>query len=101
MATFRKVLHLQTQHEGDIIDLTGELKKALGESSLKSGLACVFVPHSTAAIFAMEFEPGLRKDMREALHRLMPKGHRVRASQDLERRERALPCPLVVPGARP
>jgi secondary thiamine-phosphate synthase enzyme len=74
MATFRKVLHLQTQHEGDIIDLTGELRKTLGESSFKSGLACVFVPHSTAAIFAMEFEPGLRKDMREVLHRLIPKG---------------------------
>jgi secondary thiamine-phosphate synthase enzyme len=71
MAIFRKVLHLQTQHEGDIIDLTGELKKALVESSLKGGLACVFVPHSTAAIFAMEFEPGLKKDMREALHRLI------------------------------
>ena len=74
MATFRKVLHLKTQHEGDVVDLTAELKKALGESCIKSGLACVFVPHSTAAIFTMEFEPGLRKDMREALHRLMPKG---------------------------
>jgi secondary thiamine-phosphate synthase enzyme len=74
MATFRKVLHLRTQQEGDMIDLTGELKKALGESSLKSGLACVFVPHSTAAIIAMEFEPGLKKDVRDALHRLLPKG---------------------------
>jgi len=74
MATFRKVLHMQTQHEGDIIDLTGELRKALAECSFKSGLACVFVPHSTAAIFAMEFEPGLRKDMREVLQRLIPKG---------------------------
>lgn len=74
MAMFRKVLHLQTQQEGDIIDLTGELKKALHESAMKGGLACVFVPHSTAAIFAMEFEPGLKKDMREALQRLLPKG---------------------------
>ncbi len=74
MAIFRKVLHMQTQHEGDMIDLTGELKKSLHESAMKSGLACIFVPHSTAAIFAMEFEPGLRRDMRDALQRLIPKG---------------------------
>lgn len=74
MAIFRKVLHLQTKHEGDIIDLTTEMKHAVQASNMKNGLACTFVPHSTAAIFAMEFEPGLQKDTREALHRLFPKG---------------------------
>jgi secondary thiamine-phosphate synthase enzyme len=74
MALFRKVLHLRTQEEGEIIDLTSEIEHAMQESSLRSGLACAFVPHSTAAIFAIEFEPGLKKDIREALQRLIPKG---------------------------
>jgi secondary thiamine-phosphate synthase enzyme len=74
MAMFRKVLHLRTQNEGDIIDLTEGIEHAMRDSSMKSGLVCAFVPHSTAAIFAIEFEPGLKVDIREALQRLIPKG---------------------------
>lgn len=74
MAIRRKVLTIATEKEGDIVDLTGELKKVLQASGMKEGLACVFVPHSTAAIFAMEYEPGLQKDVKDALQRLFPKG---------------------------
>ena len=66
MESFRKVLSLSTGKEGDIIDLTGEVKAALARSKLHDGLACVFVPHSTAAIFAVENEPGLQSDMKAA-----------------------------------
>jgi len=71
---YRMVLSVNTQKEGDMIDLTGEVKKALHASGMKEGLACVFVPHSTAAVFSIEFEPGLHKDMKEALQRAFPKG---------------------------
>lgn len=74
METFRKVLSLSTDKEGDMIDLTGEVKTALARSKMQDGLACVFVPHSTAAIFAIENEPGLQKDMKAALQRSFPKG---------------------------
>jgi secondary thiamine-phosphate synthase enzyme len=74
METFRKVLSLSTDKEGDIIDLTGEVKTALARSKMQDGLACVFVPHSTAAIYAIENEPGLQSDMKGALQRLFPKG---------------------------
>ena len=57
METFRKVLSLSTDKEGDIIDLTGEVKTALARSKMQEGIACVFVPHSTAAIYAIENEP--------------------------------------------
>ncbi|MEM0448784.1 MAG: secondary thiamine-phosphate synthase enzyme YjbQ [Methanomassiliicoccales archaeon] len=73
MAVFRKILHLRTQHEGDIKDITGEIKNAVQASGLKEGLACAFVMHSTAAIFTMEHEPGLEKDMKDALQRILPK----------------------------
>ncbi len=74
METFRRVLSLSTDKEGDIIDLTGEVKTALARSKMQEGLACVFVPHSTAAIYAIENEPGLQGDMKGALQRLFPKG---------------------------
>jgi len=74
MKTHRKVLSLQTEREGSIVDLTSEVRQAVASSNMDSGLACVFVPHSTAAIFTLEYEPGVQKDMREALQRLFPKG---------------------------
>ena len=74
MESFRQVLSLSTEREGDIIDLTGEVETALARSKMQDGLACVFVPHSTAAIFAIENEPGLQSDMKAALQRLLPKG---------------------------
>ena len=74
METFRRVLSLSTDKDGDIIDLTGEVKIALARSKMQEGLACVFVPHSTAAIYAIENETGLQGDMKGALQRLFPKG---------------------------
>jgi secondary thiamine-phosphate synthase enzyme len=73
METFRKVLSFSTEKEGDIIDLTSEVETALARSKMQEGLACVFVPHSTAALCAIENEPGLKKDMKGALQRLFPK----------------------------
>ncbi|MGD1060388.1 MAG: secondary thiamine-phosphate synthase enzyme YjbQ [Methanomassiliicoccales archaeon] len=74
METYRKVLELRTEKEGSFVDLTPEVRDAVATSGIGSGLACVFVPHSTAAIFTIENEPGLQKDMREALQRSFPKG---------------------------
>ena len=73
MGSFRKVLDIRTDKEGDIIDLTAELHQAVQASKMKDGLACVFVGHSTAALFTIENEDGLQKDMKEALQRLFPK----------------------------
>ncbi len=74
MGSFRKALRVRTRAEGDIIDLTDMLRSAVAESKLADGLACVFISHSTAALFTIENEEGLQKDMREALERLFPKG---------------------------
>jgi secondary thiamine-phosphate synthase enzyme len=73
MGSFRKVLTVRTSAEGDIVDLTEELGTAVRASGFMDGLACVFVGHSTAALFTIENEDGLRIDMREGLQRLFPK----------------------------
>jgi secondary thiamine-phosphate synthase enzyme len=73
MGSFRKVLSIRTEAEGDIVDLTTALNDAVRASKMKEGLACVFVSHSTAALFTIENEDGLQKDMRDALQRLFPK----------------------------
>jgi secondary thiamine-phosphate synthase enzyme len=73
METFRKTLTVKTEKEGEMVDITEELRAAIGASKMSEGLACVFVPHSTAALITIEFEPGLQSDMVKALERLVPK----------------------------
>lgn len=73
MGSYRKVLNVRTSAEGDIVDLTEELRSAVRASGFMDGLACVFISHSTAALFTIENEDGLRADMRDGLQRLFPK----------------------------
>ena len=61
-----------TRGDGDIIDLTDEMKRAVAESSLASGTITVFVPGSTAGITTIEYEPGLVKDVPELMEKLIP-----------------------------
>ena len=73
MGSFRKVLSIATSYEGEIIDLTEEVRKGISSSHMSEGLSCVFVAHSTAALFLIENEAGLQRDMKDALEHLIPK----------------------------
>jgi len=70
---FTKRLELATDAENDIVDMTEKVQQAVEESGLKSGIATVFVPGSTAAVTTMEYEPGLTKDFPAMLERVAPK----------------------------
>jgi secondary thiamine-phosphate synthase enzyme len=65
-------LRFSTRGDGDIIDLTDGVASVVSQSGIEEGIASVFVPGSTAAITAMEHEPGGVQDLREALERLIP-----------------------------
>lgn len=66
-------LRFSTDGDGDVIDLTEGVESVLESSGVENGIVSVFVPGSTAAVTAMEHEPGGVKDLREALERLIPK----------------------------
>ena len=65
---------VETSREGEVIDITGEVRRAVESSGVSNGLATVFVTASTAAVTTIEFEPGLVKDFPEMLERVAPKG---------------------------
>jgi secondary thiamine-phosphate synthase enzyme len=65
-------LRFSTDGDGDVIDLTEGVESVLESSGVQNGIVSVFVPGSTAAVTAMEHEPGGVKDLREALERLIP-----------------------------
>ncbi len=69
---FRKIITITSKTEGDIIDITPEVKKAVRESGVLEGLVHLFVQHSTAALTTIEFEHGVLSDLIRALSVLAP-----------------------------
>jgi secondary thiamine-phosphate synthase enzyme len=65
-------LEIRTKAENDAVGITKDVQKAVKESGLKNGIATVFVPGSTAAVTAMEYEPGLVHDFPSMLERVSP-----------------------------
>ncbi len=72
MTIITKNISLQT-NEGDIIDITRDVDQLVRDTDLRAGIAVIFVSGSTGAITTIEYEPGLLKDISDALERLMPR----------------------------
>lgn len=74
MSVYYDEINVETSGETDIIDITKDVQKVVNKSKIKSGIACIFVPGSTASITTIEYEPGLIKDLPRALQKIAPKG---------------------------
>lgn len=66
-------ISFNTEHEGDIVDITPYVQEAVRKSKIENGIACVFIPGATGAITTVEYEPGLLDDLPAALDRLFPR----------------------------
>jgi secondary thiamine-phosphate synthase enzyme len=69
---FQEHLTIATSGHGDMYDLTEPLAVAVARARIRTGIAHVFQLGSTAAVGAIEFEPGLKKDLPAILDRLLP-----------------------------
>lgn len=69
---FQKIITVMSAREGDIIDITPEVRKIVRESGIQQGIVHLFVRHSTAALTTIEFEPGVLRDLKRALSVLAP-----------------------------
>jgi secondary thiamine-phosphate synthase enzyme len=80
------LLRLETEGEGQIVDLTEGVLAVVRQSGVTSGAVCVFVTGSTAAVTTMEYEPGGVEDLRATLERLVPRAgpyqHNIRNADD-------------------
>ena len=69
---FQEQFVISTRGHGDMHDLTERIAAVVLRSEVRTGLAHIFNIGSTAALGAIEFEPGLRKDLPAVLDRLLP-----------------------------
>jgi secondary thiamine-phosphate synthase enzyme len=67
---------VSSRGNSEVVDITERVAAILAQRKLREGLATIFVSGSTASITTTEFEPGLRRDIPEALQRLAPQGAR-------------------------
>jgi secondary thiamine-phosphate synthase enzyme len=72
--THQQQIALSTRGHGDMHDLTERVQGIVTAAGVRTGLAHVFNLGSTAAVGAIEFEPGLQKDLPALLDRLIPPG---------------------------
>jgi len=74
MKVVSDTIKLQTEGEGDMIDMTSQLSNIVKESKIKNGTVTIFVSGSTAAVTTIEYESGLIHDFPVMLSRIVPKG---------------------------
>ena len=70
--SFQQQITVKTKGPGDMHDLTDRVAKAVADSQVRTGLVNIFNVGSTAAVGAIEFEPGLKRDLPEILEKLIP-----------------------------
>ena len=72
MAVVSHTFTLSTKAGTDVHDLTDRVREVVASSGIKDGIACVFVPGSTAAITTIEYESGVIHDLVQAIERIAP-----------------------------
>lgn len=70
---FRSEIDVKTNREGDVIDLSRYLVEQIEKSGIDQGIMHLFVLGSTAALTTIEYEPGLKEDLINALEKMVPR----------------------------
>lgn len=76
MKVITDYIPISTKGFTDIIDITSQVTDKIQRSQVKSGTATVFISGSTAGVTTIEYEPGLLKDLPEALEKIAPMNKR-------------------------
>jgi secondary thiamine-phosphate synthase enzyme len=63
---------VRSSRNKQLIDITGDVAKAVSDSGVTEGLALVFTTHTTTGLYINENETGLVDDVETALSALVP-----------------------------
>jgi len=66
-------IEIRSRQQVELIDVTAEVRRAIREAGIDSGLAVLFVPHTTAAVTINEnADPDVVRDMVMELNKIVP-----------------------------
>ena len=72
MTLINEKFTVHTKGNTDVIDITNDVKNVVYRHSLQNAVVYVYVAGSTVSVTNIEYEPGLLKDLPEALDRIAP-----------------------------
>ncbi|MCP2519296.1 secondary thiamine-phosphate synthase enzyme YjbQ [SCandidatus Aminicenantes bacterium Aminicenantia_JdfR_composite] len=72
MKVITESINFSTKGFSDIKDITSMINNKIKDSKLRKGIVTVFVPGSTGGLTTMEYEPGLIKDLKNLLDKIIP-----------------------------
>ena len=72
MKSYRKELWFNTTQRRQLINITPEVERCLGESGIKEGFVLCNAMHITASVFINDDESGLHQDFEVWLEKLAP-----------------------------
>jgi secondary thiamine-phosphate synthase enzyme len=72
MTVITKTIQVNSEGEGDLINITDQITRIVEQSKILDGIITVFVSGSTAAVTTIEYEPGLKHDFPQMLSRVAP-----------------------------
>jgi len=66
-------IRIKTSNQCELLDITSEVESVVKKSGVKSGICCVFVPHTTAGITINEnADPDVARDIIMELNKIVP-----------------------------
>lgn len=68
-------LEIATSSRAQMVDVTGEVQRAVSESGVQEGFCHIYVPHTTAGIAINEnADPSVTQDILAVLEKMAPRG---------------------------
>jgi len=67
-----KRIEFRTQGNGQILDITQQVKHQVQGTGLNDGIVILFTPSSTSALTTIEYEPGAVHDLQQLFDRFAP-----------------------------
>ena len=75
-------IEIQTRNKVDLVDITGDVQRALDETDVAEGICFLFCPHTTAGLVLNEnWDPTVETDVAMVLDRMVPEGLPYRHSE--------------------
>jgi secondary thiamine-phosphate synthase enzyme len=66
-------IRVSTRSRTELVDISGEVQKAVADSGVQDGVCHVYVPHTTAGVTINEnADPSVREDILKELNKVVP-----------------------------
>jgi secondary thiamine-phosphate synthase enzyme len=65
-------LRFSTRGHGEVLDITDQVARKVGDSQLTDGIVTIFSPSATSSLTTIEYESGAVADLQTLFERLVP-----------------------------